>query len=80
MPTAPPSAFVPPHVASLDVYQPGKPIEDVERALRTGGLAAAVRRFHDILIAHLDREEELVMPVVLALAPREAWDLIHGVG
>jgi len=55
-------------------------IEDVERVLRarTGDLAAAVRRFHDILIAHLDREEALVVPVFLALAPGEAWDLIHG--
>jgi hemerythrin superfamily protein len=55
-------------------------IDDVVKILRarTGELADAVRRFHSILIAHLDREEELVMPVFLALAPREAWDLIHG--
>ena len=55
-------------------------IDDVERVLRarTGELVAAVRRFHDILIAHLDREEELVVPVFLALTPREAWNLIHG--
>jgi iron-sulfur cluster repair protein YtfE (RIC family) len=45
---------------------------------RTGELADAVRRFHDILIAHLDREEKLVVPMFLALSPREAWDLIHG--
>jgi len=55
-------------------------IGDVERVLRarTGNLAEAVRRFHDILIAHLDREEVLVVPVFLALAPSEAWDMLDG--
>jgi hypothetical protein len=55
-------------------------ISDVERILRarTGDVTDAIRRFHDILIAHLDREETLVMPVFLALAPNEAWDMIHG--
>ncbi|HEU4730956.1 MAG TPA: histidinol-phosphate transaminase [Kofleriaceae bacterium] len=38
MPTASPSAFVPPHVASLDVYQPGKPIEELERELGVTGV------------------------------------------
>jgi histidinol-phosphate aminotransferase len=32
------SAFVPPHVASLDVYQPGKPIEELERELGITGV------------------------------------------
>ncbi|MEO7734187.1 MAG: histidinol-phosphate transaminase [Kofleriaceae bacterium] len=40
MPTASPSAFVPPHVASLDVYQPGKPIEELEREL---GITGAIK-------------------------------------
>ena len=55
-------------------------IDDVDRLLRarTGELADAVARFHAILIAHLDREEALVVPVFLSLAPREAWDLING--
>lgn len=39
MPTAAaPSAFVPPHVAGLDVYQPGKPIEELERELGISGV------------------------------------------
>jgi histidinol-phosphate aminotransferase len=33
-----PSAFVPPHVARLDVYQPGKPIEELERELGITGV------------------------------------------
>lgn len=32
--------FVPPHVASLDVYQPGKPVEEVEREL---GITGAIK-------------------------------------
>jgi histidinol-phosphate aminotransferase len=39
VPTASPSAFVPPHVASLDVYQPGKPIDELKREL---GLAELI--------------------------------------
>ena len=38
MPTAAPSAFVPSHVASLDVYQPGKPIDELERELGITGV------------------------------------------
>ena len=38
MPTASQSAFVPPHIASLDVYQPGKPIEELERELGITGV------------------------------------------
>ena len=35
-------AFVPPHVRSLDIYQPGKPIEELERELGiTGALKVA---------------------------------------
>lgn len=40
MTTAAPSLFVPPHVASLDVYQPGKPIEELEREL---GITGAIK-------------------------------------
>lgn len=40
MPIASPSLFVPPHVASLDVYQPGKPVEEVEREL---GITGAIK-------------------------------------
>ncbi|HET9626498.1 MAG TPA: histidinol-phosphate transaminase [Kofleriaceae bacterium] len=38
MTTASPSVFVPPHVASLDVYQPGKPIDELERELGITGV------------------------------------------
>jgi histidinol-phosphate aminotransferase len=40
VPIASPIAFVPPHVASLDVYQPGKPIEELEREY---GITGAVK-------------------------------------
>jgi histidinol-phosphate aminotransferase len=40
VPTASLSAFVPPHVASLDVYQPGKPIEELEREF---GITGAIK-------------------------------------
>src|SRR5690606_33580651 len=33
-------AFVPPHVQGLDVYQPGKPIEELEREL---GITGAIK-------------------------------------
>jgi histidinol-phosphate aminotransferase len=36
----PPPLFVPPHVAGLDVYQPGKPIEELEREL---GITGAIK-------------------------------------
>jgi histidinol-phosphate aminotransferase len=38
VPIASPSAFCPAHVASLDVYQPGKPIEELERELGITGV------------------------------------------
>jgi hemerythrin-like domain-containing protein len=41
---------------------------------------SAVASFHEILIAHLDREESLVIPVLLEMTPHEAWSLIHGAG
>jgi len=34
----PPRTFVPAHVAELDVYQPGKPIEELERELGISGV------------------------------------------
>jgi histidinol-phosphate aminotransferase len=40
VPTASPSVFVPPHVANLDIYQPGKPIEELEREL---GITGAIK-------------------------------------
>jgi histidinol-phosphate aminotransferase len=40
VPTASPSAFCPSHVASLDVYQPGKPVEELEREL---GITGAIK-------------------------------------
>jgi len=40
VPIASLSAFCPPHVASLDVYQPGKPVDELEREL---GITGAVK-------------------------------------
>jgi 8-oxo-dGTP diphosphatase len=39
---------------------------------------AAVARFQEILVAHLDREESLVIPVLLEMTANEAWALLHG--
>jgi histidinol-phosphate aminotransferase len=38
VPDPSPSAFVPPHVACLDLYQPGKSIEELERELGITGI------------------------------------------
>ena len=37
----------------------------------------AITRFHEILVTHLDREEALVIPVFLELAPDELWQQLH---
>jgi 8-oxo-dGTP pyrophosphatase MutT (NUDIX family) len=56
----------------------------VEETLAAPGEAAkpsaksATARFHEVLVAHLDREESLVIPVLLSMTPSEAWALIHG--
>lgn len=56
-------------------------IAGVEESLHAGvprvRAKAAVSTFHDILVTHLDLEEALVIPVLLELAPDEAWALIH---
>lgn len=39
---------------------------------------AAAVTFDDVLVAHLDREESLVVPVLLEMTPDEAWALIEG--
>lgn len=57
-------------------------ISAVEHALATAsghGLAkAAVATFDEILVRHLDREESLVIPVLLGMTPHEGWALLHG--
>jgi 8-oxo-dGTP pyrophosphatase MutT (NUDIX family) len=57
-------------------------IADVEESLRAGAdrehAKAAVVRFDEVLVAHLDREESLVIPLLLAMTPAEAWTRIHG--
>jgi 8-oxo-dGTP pyrophosphatase MutT (NUDIX family) len=57
-------------------------IEAVEASLSAGAnkehAKAAVAHFDEVLVAHLDREESLVIPVLLAMTPDEAWALIHG--
>jgi DUF438 domain-containing protein len=54
----------------------------VEAALRARADAetvkSAIASFHVILTAHLDREEALVVPVLLEMTPDEAWSQIHG--
>ncbi len=54
-------------------------ITRVEAALRgADNLRSALTSFHAILIAHLDREEALVIPIFLEMTPYEAWSQIHG--
>lgn len=57
-------------------------IADVEASLRAGAdrarAKAAVLRFDDVLVAHLDREEALVIPLLLALTPSESWERMRG--
>jgi DUF438 domain-containing protein len=56
-------------------------IEAVERALGArdaARVAEAITRFHEILVTHLDREEELVIPIFLQLQPQELWAQLHG--
>ena len=38
---------------------------------------STVATFHGILIAHLDREEALDIPIFLEMTPHEAWSQIH---
>jgi hemerythrin-like domain-containing protein len=35
-------------------------------------------RIAAVLVTHLDREELHVVPVLLSVDPREAWDQLHG--
>ena len=54
-------------------------ITAVETALRARTeVEAAITTFDRVLIAHLDREEALVLPVLRAMSPAEAWAQIHG--
>jgi hemerythrin-like domain-containing protein len=39
---------------------------------------AAIVTFDEILVAHLDREEELVIPILLGMTAEEAWSLLQG--
>lgn len=53
-------------------------ISAVETALDAGAnVAEAITTFHEILIPHLDREEELVIPIFLQVPPQELWDLLQ---
>ena len=56
-------------------------IAAVEAALSGGDTLrsrAAIASFDEILVEHLDREEALVVPVLLAMTAREAWTLLQG--
>jgi hemerythrin-like domain-containing protein len=51
-------------------------IDAVQAALSAGDRAkapAAIKAFDEILVAHLDREEALVIPVLLEMTAAEAW-------
>jgi len=52
-------------------------VESRLEARETERVGAAIGRFHEILVTHLDREEDLVIPVFLALTPAEVWALLH---
>jgi 8-oxo-dGTP pyrophosphatase MutT (NUDIX family)/hemerythrin superfamily protein len=57
-------------------------IAEVEESLSAGAdkerATAAVATFAEVLVEHLDREEALVIPVLLEMTPSEAWALIDG--
>ena len=54
-------------------------ITAVETALRSrAAVPAAITAFDRVLVEHLDREEALVLPVLRAMSPAEAWAQIHG--
>ena len=57
-------------------------IEAVEVALTTHADRAraidAVSVFAEVLATHLDREESLVIPVLLELSPADGWAMVHG--
>jgi iron-sulfur cluster repair protein YtfE (RIC family) len=54
-------------------------ITAVETALRArANVPAAIAAFDRVLVEHLDREEALVLPVLRAMSPAEAWAQIHG--
>jgi hemerythrin superfamily protein len=59
-----------------------KAIDAVEAGLSRGSrhehAKEVVAAFRRILDDHLDREELLVIPVLLEMTPAEAWALIHG--
>jgi hypothetical protein len=71
----------PPSRLESDHQELTRSIEAVEKALVGSDneiAMAAARAFDVILREHLDREEELVVPVLLEMKPDEAWALIHG--
>ena len=47
-------------------------------AVETSYTREAIVRFERVLREHLDREELLVVPVLLALAPEAAWAMVEG--
>ncbi len=46
--------------------------------LGTEAIVPLIQRFHTVLVEHLDREEDLVVPVLLELTPQQAWGLLEG--
>ncbi|MGO9833321.1 MAG: hemerythrin domain-containing protein [Polyangiaceae bacterium] len=56
-------------------------IAAVEAALSEGDKTkakATIASFDEILVAHLGREEALVIPVLLEMTASEGWALLHG--
>ena len=70
-----PEQLVRDHQALMDA------IAAVEAALSDGDAIearATIASFDAILVEHLDREEALVIPVLLEMTAHEAWSLLHG--
>lgn len=42
-------------------------------AVEEDATRATLAHFHDVLVTHLDREEALVVPILLGMTPAEAW-------
>ncbi len=73
---------VAPEQLVLDHAELTRAIAAVEASLTStaspAAIAEAVTTFDDVLTAHLEREEQLVVPVLLAMTPAEAHHMMHG--
>ena len=71
---------VAPHQLQVDHDELTAAIAAVEASLAAEDptrLHATIARFVEVLVTHLDREEELVIPLFLTLPPDQLWQQLH---